>query len=260
MDAVLGKPEANWATAEALVAGAASAGARVVVLPELFGTGYRLDEDYGRYAETVPGPTTARLAAWCAHHKLEVVVGSVIEESPERGQAPARGALRITAVAVGRDGLLGSYRKMSLWDRERLYFKPGSRPVVCSTPVGRIGLLICYDLGFPEMARSLALLGADVVCVPAAFGAPRLYAWDLSTRSRALENGFFIVAANRVGREKDSVFAGHSRIVAPDGGVLAEIALGEGAAAAELNLEAIATQRAALPYLRDLRSEYLPRR
>ncbi len=147
---------------------------------------------------------------------------------------------------------------LNLWDRDRLYFEPGSGPVVCSTPVGRIGLLICYDLGFPEMARSLALLGADIVCAPSAFGAPRLYAWDLSTRSRALENGFFIVAANRVGREKDSVFVGHSRIVAPDGGVLAEIALGAGAAAAELNLEAIATQRAALSYLRDLRPEFLP--
>jgi len=258
MDAVLGKPEANWETAEALVAGAASAGARVVVLPELFATGYRLDEDYGRYAETVPGPTTARLEAWCAGHKLEVVVGTVIEESSERGQAAARGAPRITAVAVGRDGLLGAYGKMNLWDRERLYFEPGSGPVVCSTPVGPIGLLICYDLGFPEMARSLALLGADIVCAPAAFGAPRLYAWDLSTRSRALENGFFIIAANRVGQEKDSVFAGHSRIVAPDGGILAEIPLGAGAATAELNLEAIATQRAALPYLRDLRPEYLP--
>ncbi len=253
MDAVLAESEANWGAAEALVAKAASERARIVVLPELFATGYRLDENYRMFAESVTGLTTARLAAWCKRYGLDIIVGSVVEVSP----SPA--ALYNTAVVVGGDGLLGCYRKVNLWDQERLYFRHGSGLSICSTPLGRIGLLICYDLGFPEMARGLALLGADVLCVPAAFGAARLYAWDLSTRARALENGFFVVAANRVGQEKGTAFAGHSRIVAPDGSVLAEVAEGEGVALAEVDLEVMAVQRAALPYLRDLRPEFLTR-
>jgi predicted amidohydrolase len=250
MECELGRPEVNWATAERLVAEAAGRGAKVVVLPEFFATGYRLDEDYASFAESVPGPTTRRLAEWCSRYRLDLAVGCLVEN------ARAQGVLFNTAVAVGSEGVVGVYRKVSLWGQERLFFRGGSELPVCRTPVGRLGMLICYDTGFPEVSRGLALAGADFLCVPAAFAKARLHAWDLGTRARALENGFYIVAANRVGTEKDSVYAGHSRIVAPDGSLLADIAEGEGLAMAEIDLAKVAAERRVIPYLRDLRPEF----
>jgi len=248
MECVLENPKVNFASAESLVVSAREHGADLIVLPELFGTGYRLDENYVRYKEPVPGPTTEKLRDWCLRYGVDLIVGSLVEASS------VSGVIYNTSVLVGREGLLLKYRKIHLWNREKLYFRPGAR--VC---VGRnrsaalgVGLAVCYDVAFPELGRALALGGATVICVSAAYGKARTHVWDIATRARALESGCYVVAANRLGEEKESVFAGHTRVVAPDGFVLDESVDGEGLAMADIDLDAVAEERAKLPFLSDL--------
>ncbi|MCK9906111.1 carbon-nitrogen hydrolase family protein, partial [Frankia sp. Cpl3] len=116
----------------------------------------------------------------------------------------------------------------------------------------RLGMQICYEVGFPEGARILTLKGADIVVFPSAFGQARLYAWDLATRSRALENGLYVIAANRTGTEKgETTFGGTSRIVDPQGTVIAQAVQEDEAIISEIDLSLVTEQRRTIPYLRD---------
>ena len=117
----------------------------------------------------------------------------------------------------------------------------------------RIGTQICYEIGFPELSRLQVLRGANVMIYPSAFGRARYYAWDINSRARALENGMFVIAVNRAGVDDNTVFfGGHSRIVAPDGSVLAEAGMEDEVISAELDLDLVAQNRRTIPYLRDL--------
>ena len=163
-----------------------------------------------------------------------------------------RGVYYDTAFLVGPQGFIGKTRKVQFWHLEKLYFAVGNlERTVFDTKLCKIGIIICYEIGFPEIARNCAIKGADILVVVSAFGMPRLQNWDLLTRSRALENGCFLVAANRIGKEKDSEFCGHSRIVSPKGDVLVDAELKEAVIIEEINLEDISSQRAEVPYLRD---------
>lgn len=244
MDTVLADKAQNLAKAERLIRRAARAGAQLVIVPELFNTGYRLDERYAGFAEQIPGPTVEKLGTLAADENL--FIAACIAEID-----PASGAIFDTAFLVSPQGLLGRYRKVHRWGREPEFFTPGEAFPVFETPWGRVGLLICYDVGFPEAARSLALAGAELILVPSAFGLPRLYAWDLATRARALENGCFLAAANRIGSELDSTFCGHSRIVDPQGTVIVDAGLRELMLVATIDLSEVAAQRGRIPYLRD---------
>lgn len=245
-----GNKEKNLQKALILIDDAWNRGAELIVLPELFLTGYRVEEEELALAETIPGYTVERLIKY-AREKRVFLSGTIMEAGVKRG------VIYNTAFLVGPEGLIGTYRKVHLWDKEQLRWACGEEFPVFPTPFGKVGIQICYEVGFPEGARILALKGADMLLYPSAFGLPRLYVWDLATRSRALENGMFLIAANRSGQEKDTQFAGHSRIVNPQGKVLTEAQNDDEAIVATLDLAEIIEQRRRIPYLRDMKSYLL---
>ncbi len=246
MDCKLGQVQENLRKAEVLVEEAASRGAKLIVLPELFNTGYSVKERDFELAESLPdGPTAKWMTELC--HKHGIYLSAAMLE-----KGAISGLIYDTAVIVGPDGLIGSYRKTHLWDQENIRFGKGDEFSVFPINGYKVGMQICYEIGFPEGARILTLKGADILLYPSAFGRARLYAWDIATRSRALENGAYVIAANRYGTETDETeFGGHSRIVNPAGTVLAEAARPDEVIVAELDLSLIPEQRGKIPYLRD---------
>ncbi len=129
-----------------------------------------------------------------------------------------------TAYVIDSTGrLAGQYRKMHLFTHalEHLHFARGRETLVCGTSVGRIGIMVCYDLRFPELARRLALDGAEILCVPALWPLAREEHWSLLLRARAVENQLFVLGCNGTGEAAKMGFAGHSAVVSPWGNVLA---------------------------------------
>ncbi|WP_027415557.1 carbon-nitrogen hydrolase family protein [Aneurinibacillus terranovensis] len=246
MNCTLGDKEANIRNASKLIEQAVVQGAKLVVLPELFNTGYRVEEQDMQLSEAIPGPTTDWLCAMSRKHQIYTV--SCILEKPS-----IEGVVFDTAILTGPQGIIGTYRKIHLWDQENTRFGKGKAFPVFDLGFVRIGLQICYEVGFPEGARILTLRGADLVIYPSAFGKARLYAWDIATRSRALENGTYVIACNRSGVERgETVFGGSSRIVNPQGEVLVEASREDEVILADLDLSLISKQRQTIPYLRDL--------
>jgi predicted amidohydrolase len=216
IDPQLGEKERNLATCFARMEEAAAAGAQLLVLPECAIPGYMFasGEEALPYAEEIPGPSSEALERECARLDLYVVCG-LLERDGD--------TLRNAAVFVGPDGLIGSYRKTHLpflgVDR---FVVPGDTLPVFETPLGRIGIEICYDLRFPEVTRTLALKGADVVAHPTNFPMAAKVQTELITVARAAENRIYLLTANRVGKERRGEFCGWSQIVDPYGKRLAE--------------------------------------
>ena len=168
------------------------------------------------FAESVPGPTTDRIASICKELNTFVVCG-MLEKSGSQ--------LFNTAVLIGPDGLIGSYRKVHLpylgVDR---FTTPGDRPFEVFEAAGvRIGMLICYDGGFPEAARVLAIRGADIILLPTNWPPGGAYMAEFSINCRAMENGVYFAAVNRIGFENGFSFIGKSRICSPVGATMATI-------------------------------------
>ncbi|HSB31668.1 MAG TPA: nitrilase-related carbon-nitrogen hydrolase, partial [Candidatus Sulfobium mesophilum] len=189
----------------------------LVVLPELFSTGYQFvskDEVSGLSEEIPAGFTTKRLVELSKDKKLYVVAGIAERDS---------GSFYNSAVLTGPEGFIGAYRKIHLFSEEKLWFSPGNSGFkVWDTPVGKIGIMICFDWFFPESARTLALKGADVIAHPANLVLP--YCPD-AMPTRCLENRVFAVTANRTGSEERGgkerlEFIGTSEIVSPAGEIL----------------------------------------
>jgi predicted amidohydrolase len=246
MNTVLGNKLENLKKAERLIERAAREGVKLIVLPELFNTGYRVEEHDAALAETIPGETTEWMTTLSQKYDL-YLIGCILESHISRG------LVYDTAVMTGPKGVLGSYRKQNLWDTEKNRFAKGNELTLIDIGDVKIGLLICYEVGFPEPARFLAANGADILIYSSAFGEARSYAWDLATRARALENGCYVLASNRSGTEKnETVFAGMSRIVDPKGTVLVEAEKEDDIILFDLNLETVVKQRQAIPYLRDV--------
>ena len=245
MDCTPYDKEKNLAHAEELIAEAAARGAKLIVLPELFSTGYRVELKDRELSEELTGATTTRLQMLAK--KFDAYIAGAILE---RG---AGDMVFDTAILVGAQGLLGIHRKMHLWGDEVKRFQKGAALDVIKLPSATVGLLICYEIGFPELSRIQVRKGADILIYPSAFGKARYYAWEIASKSRALENGAFVVACNRCGQDSDSVFGGLSRIVAPDTTVLAAAGVEEErVVCAEIDLDATKKMRQTLPYLRDL--------
>jgi predicted amidohydrolase len=191
--------------------------ADLVVLPELFNTGYQFisRDEVGDLSEEIPsGSTTKRLIELSKEKNLHIVAGIA-----ER----AGGSFYNSAVLTGPRGFIGVYRKTHLFSEEKLWFSPGDTGFkVWETPVGKIGVMICFDWFFPESARTLALKGADIIAHPANLVLP--YCPD-AMPTRCLENRVYSVTANRTGREQRDEkerleFIGTSEIVSPNGEIL----------------------------------------
>ena len=216
IDPKLGEKERNLDVCLARIEEAAALGASILVLPECAIPGYMWDsaEEALPVAEEIPGPSTATLERECARLGLHVVCG-LLERDGD--------ALHNAAVLVGPDGLVGTYRKTHLpylgVDR---FVVAGDELPVFETPLGRIGVEICYDLRFPEVTRTLALRGADLVAHPTNFPVAARVQTEVITLARAAENRIYLLTANRVGKERWGEFCGWSQIVDPFGARLAE--------------------------------------
>jgi predicted amidohydrolase len=212
----LAETERNLEACLARLGEAAAAGAELLVLPECAIPGYMFDsaDEALPWAEEIPGPSTEALERECRRLGRHVVCG-LLERDGD--------TLHNAAILVGPDGLVGTYRKTHLpflgVDR---FVTPGDELTVWDTPLGRIGVEICYDLRFPEVTRTLALRGADLVAHPTNFPMAAKVQTELITLARAAENRIYLLTANRVGTERRGSFCGWSQIVDPHGTRLAE--------------------------------------
>jgi predicted amidohydrolase len=212
----LADKEHNLAMCFARLEEAAAAGAELVVLPECAVPGYMFDsgEEALPYAEEIPGATTEAFEQHCARLGIHAITGMLERDGD---------MLYNAAILVGPDGLIGSYRKTHLpflgVDR---FVTPGNELKVYDTAIGKIGLIICYDLRFPEASRTLALAGADIVALPTNFPMAARLQCEIIAPARAAENRIYLLVANRVGKERWGEFCGRSQIVDPFGNRLAE--------------------------------------
>jgi 5-aminopentanamidase len=196
---------------------AADEGAELVVFPECAVNGYRYEsrEEALGDAQTVPGPATDRLEAVAAETGVHVAVG-IVERDGDR--------LYNCAALIGPDGFVTKYRKTHIpFQAVDRFVTPGDIPLhVVQTPIGRIGMLICYDLRFPEPARVLALSGVQIIANLTNLPPPGWVQPEFIFRARASENRVWLVCADRVGTERGVEFIGRSAIVGPSGVTLAE--------------------------------------
>jgi predicted amidohydrolase len=215
-------------------------GADLIVTPELLNAGYdldRIDLDSDGLAESLDGPTVA-LAHDLAREGGATIVVGLLERSGEH--------LYDSAVVVDPAGAVTAYRKSHLYPPEQARFAAGDELLQVATPAGRLGVMICFEHAFPEIATTLALQGAEILTIPSAvpFGYEHLL--TLRTRARAQDNQLFAVACNLAGNG----FCGGSLIVDPRGELLASAGTGEQAIRATLDLGAIEREREREPALR----------
>jgi len=219
---VIGAVGDNLAAMEKRVREAHRAGARVMVLPELADTGYvfRDRAELADLASPIPEGRSAQALVALARELDIYVVSGLAEREGQR--------LYNSAMLCGPDGYIGTYRKLHLWDRENPLFTPGDLGLpVFETDLGRIGLAVCYDGWFPELFRTMALKGAELICIPTNWvpmpaQPPEAEAMaNTLHRAAAHSNGIFIACADRIGVERGQPFIGRSIILGPDGWALA---------------------------------------
>ncbi|GAA3631328.1 carbon-nitrogen hydrolase family protein [Streptomyces chitinivorans] len=236
---------------------AAAGGARLLVASEMYLTGYAIGERVAELAEPADGPGAAAVSRIAAEHGIAVAYGY-----PERDGD----AVYNSAGLVGPDGTrLADYRKTHLYGGfETSAFRPGDTPVVQADLDGvRVGMLVCYDVEFPENVRAHALAGTELLLVPTALMRPYEIVAETLLPARAFENQLYIAYANRCGTEGADgnggggaiTFAGLSCLAAPDGTVRARAGAGEDLITADVDPGRLRTSRADNPYLRDRRPE-----
>ncbi len=245
---------ANWAKYEALIEEAALQGVDYLVFPEVSLQGYLFDSGglgspgmaeqiayFRATAETIPGPTTRKLQLLAQRHGMLIQAGMA-----ER--AMDGNIIYNSAVLIDGSGVIGVFRKLHN-QFEWPVFSPGNHLPVFPTALGKVGMFICYDLAFPEVTRAFALQGAKIAALTTAWPMkgddPETdyygYTYDLFSRSCALANQMWLVCSNQVRRPDTpgaANYYGHSRIVAPNGKILADTGYAEGLAVATVDLDA----------------------
>lgn len=248
----------NIARAEKMVREAAAMGARIVTLPEMFNTPYQTVL-FPAYAESYPEGETVRMLARVAGETGVILVGGSIPE--QDGDAVYN-----TSFIFGPHGrLLGRHRKVHLFDvdlpglaiRESSTLGPGDGYTVVDAGLGKLGVCICYDVRYPELARLMALAGAQVMVAPGAFNMVTGPAhWELTMRARAVDNQFYVAAASPARNENDKYVAyGHSMIVDPWGEVIRAAGTGEEIIMAAVDPKRIDEVKARLPLLSQRRTD-----
>jgi omega-amidase len=218
MDIVLADKEENLKNAAKFASDAALQGADFLCLPEYFSTGSVLGR-FGELAESVPGKTTDELGSIAKKNNISIIA-SLAEKDSE--------GLYNTAVLISREGeLLGKHRKIHLFLDEGKFLARGKECEAVGTKQCKLGMMVCYDAIFPELARSLALKGAEIIFVPANWPDPFQHQWELATSARALDNQVWVVATNRCGKDERFTYFGKSRVVNPYGETVCECGPGE---------------------------------
>jgi omega-amidase len=248
MNIRLGQPEENFSCAAKMISEAYHRGSQMVILPELWTSGYDLTNraQYSRLNVNV----LAQIQDLAQEFKLWVG-GSTIRE--EDGKYYNSFSLHSPEAAA-----LIRYDKLHLFPLmdEHLWFAPGGHRQLAALPAVSAGLEICYDLRFPELARCYALEGAKLLLIPAEWPAARIVNWQILLRARAIENQVFVAACNCVGKSGAELFGGRSALIAPNGDVLAEASGSEEELlTAEIDLNLVDTVRTAIPVYQDRRPE-----
>lgn len=190
----------------------------LIVFPELVTSGYELGVRFTELAQRVPGPTVNLMAQRAAEFGVYIAFGMVTKEKVES-------VLYNSAVLVGPEGeMIGTYHKVHLRGEERMAFREGFRLPVFDTEIGSIGLMLGWDLAFPEVARSMTLDGAEMIAVLANWEDAQAEEWRTYVRARAYENAVYMAASNRVGEDVTLKFGGESMIVGPRGKIHASLA------------------------------------
>ena len=254
-----GDVDANIDQAVELADRAAADGARLVVLPEYLQ--YRGDDDgFRASARPIPGPLTEAFAAIARQRDAWILAGSLAETTED----PARPAN--TSVLLAPDGsIAATYRKIHLFDvavddgpvdTESARVVPGDAAVVADVDGVKLGMSVCYDVRFPELYRTLALAGAEVLTVPSNFtertGRDH---WEVLLRARAIENGAWVLAPGQAGGPPGQPAYGHSMVVDPWGTVVAQASDGVGIVRAEIDTDRVAAVRRQIPALANRRPE-----
>ena len=244
------QPERAIADIAAAAEAAAAGGADVLVAPEMVLSGYDIGaEASARLAEPVGGAYHQAIAGTARSHGLAIQFGY-----PERAD---EGVYNAVSLISAQGETLLNYRKTHLWSEiDRSQFLPGAvlSPVIDLHGV-KTALAICYDIEFPELARTLTLSGAELILVSTATAGPYLSTPERVVPARAEENGIFVAYANLVGEENGSPYCGASCIVGPDGSDLARAGQEREVIMAPIDRGAIARRRAELPYLADRRPD-----
>ncbi len=230
-EVVPGDVDSNLSSVRKGIAELAGRGCRLIVLPEMWACAFpysRMEKLAARTPEILD-----EMRQWSRTEGL-VLVGSLPEADGDR--------VYNTSYVIDSNGeLAGKYRKIHLFSlqHEDVHFGSGSAPLVCTTSVGRLGIMICYDLRFPELARKLALDGAEIICVSALWPVARIDHWSMFLRSRAVENQLFLIGCNGCGVEKHLKYGGMSAIHSPGGDTLAQGGSGPGEIFTTLKMQEI---------------------
>jgi predicted amidohydrolase len=206
----------------------------LILFPELINTGYECGKEFFGLAEAFPDGESLRFMSELAKRFNTHILFGFAEQDPAMD-----GVLYNSVALIDNEGKpLGVYRKVHLFGEEALVFRPGCSYPLFRTRIGKIGIFVCWDALFPEVARIYALQGADLLAVSTNWEDPYASQWDFLTSARAFDNTLHLAAANRIGKDKTLSFFGHSRILDPMGGVIRSLdEAKEGFASAELDLE-----------------------
>jgi len=244
----------NLTKIKKIVSRAKKQGAELVIFPELSLTGYVVRDEIYELAERIPGPSTKIMEEVAKKNQIHLVFG--MPEISDKTEA----TLHNSAVLIGPDGFIGKYHKMylpthSIFEEKR-YFRPGYQTAVFDTELGKLGLMICYDIYFPEVTRLTRLKGAElIVCISASPGVRRSF-FEVLTVARAIENTAFLAFVNLAGIQDGLQFWGGSRLVGPSGRILVQAKYDEDDfITGEVNYPDIRSTEAFVPTLRDLRPE-----
>ncbi|MFC0214792.1 carbon-nitrogen family hydrolase [Paenibacillus chartarius] len=249
MDIAIGEPETNFRKLESMLEEAAAAPVKpdLIIAPEMWNTGYALDR-IQELADPQGERTKSLLSEFSRKHGINVIAGSIAEK---RG-----GDVYNTIYAFDREGnVTNDYSKIHLFrlmDEEK-HLAAGDRIGTLQVDGVPAAMMICYDIRFPELSRTLALGGAKVLFVPAEWPHPRLHHWKTLLTARAIENQMFVVACNRVGRSGEAHFFGHSLVLNPWGETLAEGDEEERILHATLDLSEVDRVRKTIPIFEDRR-------
>jgi predicted amidohydrolase len=250
MDIALGDVDANLATAAGYVAEAARRSSDIVVLPELFTTGYDLRRARELAAPALDQGAAAQVAALARAHCIWIAASLLALDASGR---PAN-----TAAFWSPGGEpVGVYRKLHLFRPmdEHRYLAAGNAASTVGLPWGTSALAICYDLRFPELFRRYTLDGARLIFLPAGWPVPRIEHWQILCRARAIENQVVVAACNRVGSDAQNTFGGHSAVIGPGGEVLIEGSEAEALLTVRVDLSQADALRRTIPIFVDRRPE-----
>jgi omega-amidase len=245
MNVIQGDKEQNRKTAESYIDEAAQNGAHVIVLPEMWTSGYDFKK-LVEHTESINGSTHKFLSQKAAEHKVYIVGGSLPIQFDD--------GVRNTSVTYAPNGnVINIYSKIHLIGlmEEDKYLVPGIEYNTFELGQVSAATIICYDLRFPELIRSYALEGAKVLFVPAEWPVQREQHWLTLLRARAIENQFFVIGANMAGRNENDVFNGHSIIYDPWGEIVAEAGSEPTIMYADIDPEIVTTVRERMPIFKD---------